>query len=80
VIPVLDITVSEFAGRLGVDRQTLHRILACKRGITPEMALRIGRLTGNGPGLWLRMQQNYDIWQIEQTKADELAHIRPLAA
>jgi len=80
VIPALGITVSEFAGRLGVARQTLHRILACKRGITPEMALRIGRLTGNGPGLWLRMQQNYDIWQIEQAKADELAHIRPLAA
>jgi len=27
------------------------------------MALRLGKLAGNGPGLWLRMQQAYDLWQ-----------------
>jgi plasmid maintenance system antidote protein VapI len=27
---------------------------------TPEMALRIGKYLGNGPGMWLRMQQAYD--------------------
>lgn len=57
VIPELNISVSEFARRIGVSRQILHRILAGSNGITPEMALRIGRFLGNGPGFWLRLQE-----------------------
>ena len=35
------------------------------------MALRIGKFAGNGPGLWLRMQQAYDLWHTEnKIKAD----------
>ena len=41
------------------------------------MALRIGRLVGNGPGLWLRMQQNYDLWRTEQGLRNELEKIAP---
>ena len=29
------------------------------------MALRIGKFAGNGPGIWLRMQQAYDLWYAE---------------
>ena len=39
------------------------------------MALRIGKLIGNGPGLWLRMQQNHDLWRLEQTLRSELKKI-----
>ena len=65
ILPALKLSVSEAARRLGVSRQQLHRVLACTYPITTEMALRIGKLTGNGPGLWLRMQQNYDLWHTE---------------
>ena len=57
VLPALGLSVSEAARRLGISRQQLHRVLACTHPITTEMALRIGKLAGNGPGLWLRMQQ-----------------------
>jgi addiction module HigA family antidote len=60
-----------------VSRQQLHRILGCTHPITVEMALRIGKLAGNGPGLWLRMQQNHDLWYVEQELKDELKSIRP---
>jgi addiction module HigA family antidote len=71
VLKSLDLTVSEVARRLGVSRQQLHRILACKHPISTEMALRIGKFAGNGPGLWLRMQQAYDLWYTEnKIKAD----------
>jgi addiction module HigA family antidote len=71
VLKSLDLTVSEAARRLGVSRQQLHRILACKHPISTEMALRIGKFAGNGPGLWLRMQQAYDLWYTEnKIKAD----------
>ena len=77
VLPELNLSVSEAARRLGVSRQQLHRILGCTHPITVEMALRIGKLAGNGPGLWLRMQQNYDLWHAEHELARELKKIRP---
>ncbi len=77
VLPELKLSVSEAARRLGVSRQQLHRILGCTHPITVEMALRIGRLAGNGPGMWLRMQQNHDLWHAEQELKSELKKIRP---
>jgi plasmid maintenance system antidote protein VapI len=44
------------------------------------MALRIGKLAGNGPGLWLRMQQAYDLWHVEQQLKEDLARIKPAAS
>jgi len=79
VLPNLELSVSEAARRLGVSRQQLHRILNCTHPITVEMALRIGKLAGNGPGLWLRMQQNHDLWFAEQALSDELEFIHPAA-
>ncbi len=78
VLPSLGMSVTEAARRLGISRQQLHRILACTHPITPRMALRIGRFAGNGPGLWLRMQQNYDLWQAEQEMKEELSKIEPV--
>jgi addiction module HigA family antidote len=78
VLPALKLSVSEAARRLRVSRQQLHRILACTHPITTEMALRIGKLAGNGPGLWLRMQQSYDLWHTEQSLKDELEKIEPV--
>ena len=75
VFPTLGVSVSEAARRLGISRQQLHRVLACTHPITTEMALRIGKFAGNGPGLWLRMQQAYDLWHAENRMADELSKI-----
>jgi len=79
VLKSLNLSVSEAARRIGVSRQQLHRILACKHPISIEMALRIGKFSGNGPGLWLRMQQAYDLWYIENKMADELSKIETVA-
>jgi antitoxin HigA-1 len=75
VLPALGLSVSEAARQLGVTRQTLHRIMAEKVSITPEMAVRLGRFCGNGPGLWLRMQQACDLWRAERELRTELERI-----
>lgn len=83
VLPALKISVSEAARQLRVSRQTLHRIMAGTQSITPEMALRLGKFCGNGPGLWLRMQQNYDLWHAQQSlrsEIDKIAHHADVAA
>ncbi|MEW6186375.1 MAG: HigA family addiction module antitoxin [Thermodesulfobacteriota bacterium] len=76
VLPSLGLSVSEAARRLGISRQQLHRILSCTHPITTGMALRIGKFAGNGPGIWLRMQQAYDLWQAAYKMKDELARIK----
>lgn len=80
VLPALRLSVSEAARRLHVSRQTLHDLLAERKGFTPEMALRIGKLAGNGPVLWLRMQQDFDLWHAERALADELRGIKQAVA
>jgi len=75
VMPALGISISEAARQLGVTRQTLHRVMAEKVSITPAMAARLGRFCGNGPGLWLRMQQAYDLWRAERELRAELERI-----
>ena len=64
VLPALALTQREFAERLGVSRLTVSEILHEKRGVTADMAIRLGRLLGNGPEIWLRMQQGVDIWTL----------------
>ena len=39
------------------------------------MAVRLGKFCGNGPGLWLRMQQSFDLWKAEEKLASELEQI-----
>ena len=80
VLPALKLSVSEAARQLRVTRQTLHRIMRGETAITPEMAVRLGKFCGNGPGLWLRMQQNYDLWHAERELRDELKRIPAHAA
>ena len=80
VLPALRLKVTAAAETLGVSRQTLHAILAEKAAVTPEMAVRLGKLCGNGPGLWLRMQQARDLWKAERDLADVVAKIPTLRA
>jgi len=80
VLPALKLTVTEAAKRLRVTRQQLHRILAEDSGISPEMALRLGKFCGNGPHLWIRMQEAYDLWQAEKRIGREIERIETASA
>ena len=67
VLPALRMTQVEFAQRLGVSRLTVSDILHEKRPVSVDMAIRLGKLLGNGAGLWLRMQQALEVWELEQS-------------
>ena len=75
VLLALRLSVSEAARQLGISRQTLHRILSGKQGVTPDMALRLGKFCGNGPEMWLRMQQAFDLWSAEKRIRKEIEKI-----
>lgn len=75
VLPALRMSVSGAAHARKVSRQTLHRILSEKGPVTPDMALRLGKFCGNGPGLWLAMQQARDLWDAQQAIGAEIEEI-----
>jgi addiction module HigA family antidote len=75
VLPATGESVMSAAKKLGVTRQHLHRILAEQAPVTPEMALRLGKFCGNGPNLWLSMQQAYDLWHAEKVMKKTIAKI-----
>jgi len=75
VLPAIGESVMSVAKKLGVARQHLHRILAEKAPVTPDMAVRVGKFCDNGPGLWLRMQQAYDLWHAERALEKVVAKI-----
>ncbi len=75
VLPALGISVSEAARQMTVTRHTLHRIMAGKTAVRPEMALRLGKFCGNGPDLWLRMQYAHDLWHAERRLKREIEAI-----
>ena len=80
VLPELNMSVIAFSRSLGVSRQTLHAVLAERSGISPEMALRLGVLLGNGAQLWLDMQTRYDLWQAEAKLHDVLLQMQRINA
>ena len=66
VLPALNRPKAEIARLLGISRQSLYDVLAGKQPVTPETAIKLGKLCGNGPALWLNMQTAYDLWQAER--------------
>ena len=71
-------TIGEIAQLLGVSRQSLYRVMHGESAITPDMAVRLGKLCGNGPDLWLNMQARYDAWEASHRLAEELKKIPTL--
>ena len=59
-------TVSALAGKLGVSRVALSRVLNGRAAISAELALRLGKVLQQSPESWLHMQADYDLWQAEK--------------
>ena len=62
VIPATGKPKAEIARMLGISRQHLHDILAERKPISAEVAVRIAKLFGNEALVWIRMQGAYDAW------------------
>ena len=80
VLPSVGLSVTAAAKALGVSRQMLHDILAGRRPLSAAMCLRVSRLLGGSPGVWMRLQAAYDLKMAEQDKKvmERVARIMPL--
>jgi addiction module HigA family antidote len=67
VLPALGRPKAEIARLLGISRQQLYDILEQRKPISPAVAVRIGKLLGNGARIWIRMQADHDVWHAERS-------------
>jgi antitoxin HigA-1 len=65
-LPNLGRPKTGIADHLGISPQTLYDLMGEKQPVTPQMALRLGKLIGNGPSIWMNLQLVYDLWQPRQ--------------
>jgi addiction module HigA family antidote len=77
-LPDYALTATGLAEALGVSRQSVNELLRARRAVSPEMALRLGRLFGNSPEFWLNVQRAVDLWNAAQNVKGEVARIKPL--
>ena len=66
VIPAVGKPKAEIARLLGISRQHLYDILTERKPVSPAVAVRLGKLFGDGAGVWIRMQGAYDAWHAER--------------
>lgn len=71
----LKLSTADAAARLGVRRQTLHRVLSCAGAVSPEMALRFSAVAGGSAEMFLRMQGTHDLWCAKRRIAKDLLRI-----
>jgi addiction module HigA family antidote len=78
VLPALGRQKKEIAALLGVSRQMLYEIVEERAPVTAAMALRLGKLCGNGADIWLNLQRSYDLAAAEKRLSAELKKIPTL--
>ena len=76
----LGITPYRLAQDIHVQQTRVGEILAGRRSITADTALRLARYFGTTPQLWMNLQAQYDLQRAEADCAVDLERIRPRAA
>ncbi|WP_027816841.1 HigA family addiction module antitoxin [Paraburkholderia bannensis] len=61
-----NMTVTEAANALQINRVTLSNLLNGKASVTANIALRLSAWLGTSTDLWLGMQNQWDLWQASQ--------------
>lgn len=66
VIPAVGKSRAEIAQLLGISRKRLSDILAERKPVTPELAVKLAKLFGSSPKVWTNLQTNHDIWHAQR--------------
>jgi addiction module HigA family antidote len=60
------LNITQAAEALGVTRNTLSELVNARRGISPEMAVRLSKVFGGAEQGWLVQQAQYDLAQVRR--------------
>jgi addiction module HigA family antidote len=75
IVGRLGISQAALATALGVSRFTVNQVLGGRRGVTAEMALRLGHVLDTSPELWLKLQAQVDLFEARRSAGAEIAKL-----
>ena len=71
----LGITPTEFARQIEVPPNRVSQIIAGKRGVTGDTALRFGHWFQTDPQFWLNLQAQFDLAQADKETGETIRHL-----
>jgi len=74
----LGLTAGRVAKACGIARSRIERIAAEEIGISGDTALRLGRVLGTGPELWMNLQSRYEIETARAAIGDQIESLQEL--
>ena len=82
ILPSVGLSVTAAAKALGVSPKTLQNILKKRKPLSTIMCLKVSRLFGSSPEVWMRLQAAYDLETMQQNKKvmERVAPIVPVKA
>jgi addiction module HigA family antidote len=69
----------DLARASGLSNVRIHFLVSGKAPITPEVALRLAKVTSTDPAYWLQLQMNHDLAEAAQKLSKNLEHLVPLS-
>jgi addiction module HigA family antidote len=80
VLPAAGLTQDKLAKLLRVSGRTFSEILHERRPVSTDTALRLARAFGSSPEMWLRLQQDVDLWDTHHARRTEYDKIKRIEA
>jgi addiction module HigA family antidote len=75
----LNMSANRLAAALHIPTNRVTEILAERRGLTADTALRLARALGTSPEFWLNLQKTYELRSAELELGGKLKAIKPIA-
>ena len=75
----LALSVTEGAQKLLITRPNLSAIINGKAGISPLMAVKLGKAFKTTPQYWMSLQANFDLWQVVKGQRKNIDRVPVLA-
>jgi len=80
-LPQYGLTAYGLAKAMGLkDRTRIERIIRETQPVTPDTALRLGRVFNTSPQFWMNLQASHDLSKVAIAEREVLAMIEPLVA
>lgn len=74
------LTQDRLAGAMGVTRYSINQLVNDRRGVTPEMALRLAKALSTSPQFWLDLQREVDLYEASRRLDATLTKIEVVRA
>lgn len=71
-----ELSVTEFAKRLGVSRVALSRVVNARAAVSAELAIRLAAALGGSAESWLQMQAAYDLWHAQKKRRPKIEPLK----